>query len=297
MERIYPRTRTSAVFCYHSPFLASLYLYTLQFVGSFSQSLTILQTLLSYFVPILRNVPIFGTIAANQWLWTINISPAYIGQGIIMGPTITLHMLFGCPVGRGILSPSAASTGWAPGKVRDWETGSRGWITWISLAVLLADTGVSFIWFIVQPAVKHYHLSKWGLGVFMHPLQGAHEIEPNYAPLMDSGSGSSDGFHSPFGPAPRLSTNDDGSLQVPVRQRFRLRTRTIVIGLIAAIALSILTTEYAFDGLPSKVSILTATLVSIILSILAMKALGETDVNPVSGIGMPTIPQPQPLLR
>ena len=56
-------------------------------------------TLCTYFFPVLRSLPIFGTYAASTWLWDLNPSLAYVGQGIIMGPGTTLHMLLGAVVG------------------------------------------------------------------------------------------------------------------------------------------------------------------------------------------------------
>jgi OPT family oligopeptide transporter len=73
-----------------------------------------LYTLATYFVPILRDLPVFGFTLAESWLWTLNPSLAYVGQGIIMGPATTTHMLFGAVVGWGILSPLAKKKGWAP---------------------------------------------------------------------------------------------------------------------------------------------------------------------------------------
>ena len=49
-------------------------------------------TFATFFFPVLRNIPIFGGTAASMWLWTLNPSLAYVGQGIIMGPATTLHM-------------------------------------------------------------------------------------------------------------------------------------------------------------------------------------------------------------
>jgi OPT family oligopeptide transporter len=94
-----------------------------------------LYTLATYFFPVLRNLPVFGFTLAQSWLWTLNPSLAYVGQGIIMGPATTTHMLLGACLGWGILSPLAKTRGWAPGPVDDWETGSKGWIVWISLAM------------------------------------------------------------------------------------------------------------------------------------------------------------------
>lgn len=38
-------------------------------------------TLIQYFVPQLRELPILGSSLATNWLWTLNPSPAYVGQG------------------------------------------------------------------------------------------------------------------------------------------------------------------------------------------------------------------------
>lgn len=46
-------------------------------------------------------------------------------------------------VGWGILSPLSKHAGWAPGPVGDMSTGARGWILWVSLAIMCADSFVS----------------------------------------------------------------------------------------------------------------------------------------------------------
>ncbi|KAG6001078.1 hypothetical protein E4U21_004697 [Claviceps maximensis] len=100
-------------------------------------------TISTYFFPIIRNIPIFGMVAADEWLWTLNPSLAYVGQGVIMGTETTLHMVLGAIVGWAFLSPLAKWKGWAPGPVDDWEHGSKGWIIWVSLAIMLVDAIVS----------------------------------------------------------------------------------------------------------------------------------------------------------
>lgn len=60
-------------------------------------------------------------------------------------------MLTGAIIGWGILSPYAKYRGWAPGDVGDWDTGSRGWIIWASLASLRADASVKHVWLILRP--------------------------------------------------------------------------------------------------------------------------------------------------
>lgn len=153
----------------------------------------------------------------------MNMSPAYIGQGIIMGPSVTLNMLAGSVSGWAVLSPLAASKGWAPGKVGDWKTGARGWITWISLAVMIADTGVSFIWFILQSPIrqpqKHNYLSKQRLMSFIY----SHRNGPNYSPLIQDGNTYSERRHSSSGSISELSTTDEEEdVQDPVERKFRI---------------------------------------------------------------------------
>jgi hypothetical protein len=88
---------------------------------------------------------------------------SYSITGIIMGFPTTLSMTLvrnnvnlnplstnknlsahqGMIVGWAILSPLAKFQGWAPGPVGDMSTGSRGWILWVSLAIMCADSIVS----------------------------------------------------------------------------------------------------------------------------------------------------------
>jgi len=59
-------------------------------------------------------------------------------------------VLQGMIVGWAVLSPLAKLEGWAPGPVGDMSTGSRGWILWVSLAVMCADSVVSLIPVVVE---------------------------------------------------------------------------------------------------------------------------------------------------
>ena len=48
-------------------------------------------------------------------------------------------------VGWAVLSPLSKHFGWAPGSVGDMSTGARGWILWVSLAIMCADSFVSLL--------------------------------------------------------------------------------------------------------------------------------------------------------
>ncbi|KAK7463568.1 OPT superfamily [Stygiomarasmius scandens] len=102
-----------------------------------------LLTLAAYFFPIVFAIPLFGNYLAEEWAWTFTPSLSYVGQGIIMGFPTTLSMNLGMLVGWGILSPISKYADWAPGAVTDMTFGARGWILWVSLAIMCADSLVS----------------------------------------------------------------------------------------------------------------------------------------------------------
>ncbi|KAK2748600.1 hypothetical protein FQN55_004153 [Onygenales sp. PD_40] len=231
-------------------------------------------TLVSYFIPQLRNLPIFGFSLATQWLWTLNPSPAYVGQGIIMGPSTSLHMLVGAILGWGILSPLAKNRGWASGPVDDWENGSKGWIVWVSLAIMLADSIISLGWLMLRPIVTH------GPALFLK-LQHNAVLKNSWRGLFNR---SSQGDYTPIHhqqPSPN-PTHDDNDDDAPPSQL--ISTRTVLILLPLTLILNVICMHISFGNLITPALSILATFLALFLSIMGVRALGETDLNPVSGI-------------
>lgn len=235
-------------------------------------------TLASYFIPQLRALPIFGLPLANNWLWRLNPSPAYVGQGIIMGPATTLHMLLGAIVGWGILSPLAKSKGWAPGPVSDWTTGSKGWIVWVSLAIMLADSVVSLGWLVLRPLILYgpYYrdirerISRQG---FVSAFHIDRLKKGNYTALTPSGTSSSQ--------ADSKNLHDAAEPDAPPEHL--VSTRTVLVLLTVSIIICILSIRYVFPPI-SFGAIILSIILALLLSLIGVRALGETDLNPVSGI-------------
>ena len=236
-------------------------------------------TLASYFIPQLRGLPIFGLPLARNWLWRLNPSPAYVGQGIIMGPATTLHMLLGAIVGWGILSPLAKSRGWAPGPVGDWTTGSKGWIVWVSLAVMLADSVVSLGWLVLRPLIlygpSYYrgvrdHISRGG---FVSAFHFASYKKGDYTALTPSGT-------LPSGNDSKQLL-DDAEPDAP--EHHLVSNRTVLVLLTISIIICVFSIRYVFPPIPFG-AILLSILLALLLSLMGVRALGETDLNPVSGI-------------
>ncbi|KAF8558162.1 OPT superfamily oligopeptide transporter [Imleria badia] len=203
-----------------------------------------LMTLAAYFFPIVFSVPLFGKYLAREWLWSFTPSLSYVGQGIIMGFPTTLSMNLGMLVGWGILSPLSKHAGWAPGPVGDMSTGARGWILWISLAIMSADSFVSLLP-VVQSSIAKMVLS----------VQKA-------------------------GDAPPEADND---VETPDRL---VPTRWVLSGLATSVIVGTLLVWMVFgdEGIKPWATLIGFAIGGL-LSILGVRALGETDLNPVSGLG------------
>ncbi|KAL2258155.1 hypothetical protein VTK26DRAFT_8648 [Humicola hyalothermophila] len=246
-------------------------------------------TFATYFFPVLRNLPVFGSTAAATWLWTLNPSLAYVGQGIIMRPATTLHMLLGAFVGWAILSPLAKSKGWAPGPVDNWETGSKGWIVWVSLAIMLADAVVSLGYLAFRSAWLYSpDLRRLAAMLPCKRSRAGYTFVSSEAEDPDAGPSGS----RRHGTAASSDGDDDlllGELEgekeaddAPSDQL--ISNRIVVVGLLLSILFCIVCTQFVFGDLVPLYATVTAVFMALVLSIMGVRALGETDLNPVSGI-------------
>lgn len=210
-------------------------------------------TVLSYFLPFLKSLPIFGKTMSNTYQWNLQPSPAYIGQGLIMGLPSVSYMLFGTILGWGILAPMAKYMGWAPGPIDDWVTGGQGWILWLSLSVMIADSLVSFA------VVTIRSISRMG---FMG-LSPTHEQEP----LIEE-----------------YETRNPLAF-VDIGESHLVSNKVTIMGVVFSSILCLWAVSYVFGDLVPYYATFVAILLALFFSVLGVRALGETDLNPVSGIG------------
>ncbi|SPO00488.1 related to permeases - unknown function [Cephalotrichum gorgonifer] len=254
-------------------------------------------TLTMYFFPVLRSLPIFGRAAAQTWLWTFNPSLAYVGQGIIMGVETTLHMTLGAVVGWGILSPLAHRRGWAPGPIDDWDSGSKGWIVWVSLSIMLADAVINLAHIpgrvIVglprtQSALKYLRSLLSGAGrrsgYSAVSDQGDEEPEPRPRTRAIADPERESLIAAPGDLSAEDPDNDDEEKPEDAPEDQLVSNRVIWIGLVASILLCISTIHIVFGDLMPLYATVLAVAVALVLSVMGVRALGETDLNPVSGI-------------
>ena len=210
-----------------------------------------------------------------------------------MGPATTLHMLLGAVVGWGLLSPLAKSRGWAPGPVEDWATGSKGWIVWVSLAIMLADSVVSLGWLTVRPLLlhtPHYYarvreLAKSSRRLDM--LRFGRTKNVDYTAVASSESSTAltpRDSHSSQHQATREDVNDKDLPDVDAPPEHLVSDRVVIIGLVLSILVCIIAVHLVFGDLVPLYATITAVILALLLSVMGVRALGETDLNPVSGI-------------
>jgi hypothetical protein len=232
----------------------------------------LVQSLGSYFLPILKNLPVFGPTAANKWLWSLDLSPAYIGYGIIIKPSTTFHMLLGAVLGWGIMSPIAKSKGWAPGRVDDWNEGSRGWIVWVSMGLIIGDSIVGLCWLTLRPLWSGIS-EKWTMSKYYVPTPVNSPDEQS--PLIRD--------HLDDRPHARNYDSDMGdnwpreALVTP----FMAICSTIAIFTLCFVALFIL-----FRKIMAIFAMLFAIVIVPPASLIAIRSLGETDHASTQSISM-----------
>lgn len=224
-------------------------------------------TLTAYFLPVLKMLPIFGHKLSSVYQWNFQPSPAYIGQGIIMGLPSVSYMLFGAILGWGVLAPLAKYLEWAPGPIDDWVTGGQGWILWLSLSVMIADSLVSF-------AVVTYKSLHNGVSSLL--VRSSSEVQQR---LLGSSS-------------TNYNTVESQSEAVSVQSSFAdlllehlISSKVTIIGIAFSSIICMWAINSVFGSLVPHYATFIAIVLALFFSILGVRALGETDLNPVSGIG------------
>ncbi|KAF9183467.1 hypothetical protein BGZ50_004229 [Haplosporangium sp. Z 11] len=239
-----------------------------------SFALSAMYTLLSYFFPVVASVPIFDWLSgmtvsvAGTWQWYLTPSFSYVGQGIIMGFPTTASMLLGCVVGWAVLSPIVTHKKWVTGPVGSSTTGARGWILWISLGVMIAEAVVSLIGVIVLSLILHYRRK-------VREKRQAERRTVLDASAAEIGN-EMDAFNS---------TEDDlDDEDAPIDQLVPLKVWVCGLILSSALCLLLIWIVFRDQHMPVYATLL-AIVLGCILSVLGVRALGSTDLNPVSGIG------------
>ncbi|KAI1321735.1 hypothetical protein EDD11_000011 [Mortierella claussenii] len=233
-----------------------------------------LYTLLSYFFPVVSSVPIFDWLSgmtvsvAGTWQWYLTPSLSYVGQGVIMGFPTTASMLLGCIVGWGILSPVVTKKQWVTGPVGSSTSGARGWILWISLGVMIAEAVVSLLGVIVLSLISHYR----------RRTREKRRAERRAA--LEASAAQTGAEVDAFSELEEDLADEDA----PIDQLVPLKVWVCGLLLSSALCLLLIWVVFKDQHMPVYATLL-AVVLGCILSVLGVRALGSTDLNPVSGIG------------
>ncbi|ODV93333.1 hypothetical protein PACTADRAFT_51935 [Pachysolen tannophilus NRRL Y-2460] len=264
-------------------------------------SLSAFYTILAYFIPILRSLPIFSSYLSQNYLWNFQPSPAYVGQGIIMGPATVSYMLVGAILGWGILAPMAKYFEWAPGEIDDWKDGGQGWILWISLSVMVADSVVSFLVVTIRSLFQlyaSYTVNRRYLETVSATTNDAADEHPLIHTRVDRGSNNQPhssayhGEHEEDNNTEEISHNKSSFIDevadkadIDLDPSHLVSMRVTIIGLIISSIGCIIAVRLVFGPVIPVYALVISIILSLFLSVLGVRALGETDLNPVSGIG------------
>ena len=236
-------------------------------------SISAAYTLISFFFPILRSIPVFGTYLSRNYKWEFQPSPAYIGQGIIMGPLTVSYMLFGAVLGWAVLVPLSYYKKWVDGDIDDWKTGGQGWILWISLSIMISDSLVTFITVTVKAIIEAMRnaqskkMNAENLGNMREELL-----------LISSTNDEEEEAIS-------YNTPSKASISADIEKNHSIDFSTSVFGMVFSSLLCVLAVRLIFKDSVPYYSIIIAIALAFFFSHLGVRALGQTDLNPVSGIG------------
>jgi OPT family oligopeptide transporter len=215
---------------------------------------TALWALLVFFIPLLEEPPMPNVL--HQWGFTIYLDPLLMGGGMLSGPRATGSMLLGSIVGWGILGPAVRANGWATGPVLSY-TGVRGWILWVGVAIMTTDSVVQLL---------------FTTKIVFEALINLVKRIANYR----SGT---------------TLEREETKIQTNIVKEEELQKHLIpwywpIIGLIISTVMLTLIGHFVFEL--KYYFVWAAIPLGALLSIIATRCAGETDINPVGGMGKVT---------
>lgn len=204
-----------------------------------------------------------------------------------MGFPVTVSMNIGMIVGWAFLSPLSKMMGWAPGPVSSTTNGARGWIVglrlifeiavliahnqlWVALAIMIAESLISLLpsfFASLQRQISHFRQNKAPTRMFA----AAHS-----SPRGSHDTATGDDYYEPMTGEP----DEDAEHEPPHRL---VPLSWVLWGLGASGVLGVGLVWYVFgdDGIKPWATAAGLILASG-LAVVGVRALGETDINPVS---------------
>lgn len=209
-------------------------------------------TMGTHFIPQMEMPPIetIGLSIFTAWSFSFLISPMMTGAGILIGPRVGTSLLLGAILGWIVLGGFAVGQGWTGGPVLDEETG------------------------------------QWGYGTIMSYSEGVRGwiLWPGVA-IMVADSLTSLGLSWRTILNTFLPKNKDSDTVVDTAPD-SIPNAWWMGGLAVASCGTVTATWFLFD-IPPHFSVI-AIVLSAVLAMIAVRSTGETDINPIGGMGKVT---------
>ena len=98
---------------------------------------------LTWCFPWVLRPPVFTTLglaSAARWGWGIRIDATLVGGGILMGTRVGVSVLVGSVCAWGMVGPWAAARGWVTGDPLSMKGGARGLLLWPGVTMMAVDS-------------------------------------------------------------------------------------------------------------------------------------------------------------
>ena len=187
-----------------------------------------------------------------------------------MGGRPAFSMLGGAAVGWALLGPLALGAGWVS-QIDSWESGAQGWVLWVAIALMLAEALTSFTIVVLRQCAP------------LLRSQGCAAAAPGAAVTTTGGAAGG-------GSVQAAAAEEEDRLEVAPPHEL-VPTRWWAGGLAAATVLCVAVVGPLFSLAPPPFGVaqweipaweaLVSVCLSCLIALLAVRALGQTDLYPV----------------
>jgi len=215
-----------------------------------------------------------GIIAAENWGWVFEYTPAFLGAGILSGLNASLSFFGGSVLAWAIIGPVTVKYGATFGIPVD-EERFPGYISYGSLAASKALT---------EPSPRYWNL--W-VGVMLMLCASFAEVAMNgpilYRGLKRAFFETAEKIPATRSYAEKHLTTAEREIEDPAPQSEQVPTWLWSGGVLLSIAVSMIVLALQYHVSPGLT--LLAVILAFIFSFIAAQSSGATDINPVSTCG------------
>lgn len=190
-----------------------------------------------------------------------------------MGFPVTVSMNLGMFVGWAVLSPLSKHLGWAPGPAGSNTDGARGWILWVALAIMIAESLTSLFPIVIGSITRSVSHARQNRRSRMFTPSSPDPRDSRDSVLRG------DYYDGPL----EGERGDDVDVDVEHEPEERLvPTSWVIWGLGGSGVLGVVLVWVVFgdEGIKPWATAVGLVLASG-LAVVGVRALGETDINPV----------------